>query len=308
MIAHAVTSNPTEKALFQNALVLEADWGLGRNPLNMVQMTTSTTSLGTKRSYENIYATGRNDGAPGVHPGLTPYQNTDDWGTGMIMSRPSWMATKCYPDYATSWPKSEGYFNSRYVYAHSEFTPQQTMRGKMALYGYLYGLYKSHTQTYSIIINVSHGTVQKSPDNALYNYGDTVTITLIPDPGHTFKNWSGDVSGTTNPIKVAMNSNKNITANFDQNTSTTMHEMTSVDIFPNPASDLFNIKLTGNDGETKLWLSDLNGKMILQKTISASLNQVNISELKQGIYVLRLNSRNDFLVSKLIVMRNQGNL
>lgn len=141
IIAHALSTNKDEKAFFQNALVLEADWGLGRNPLNMIQMTTSTTSLGNKRSVENIYATGRNDGAPGVHPGLTPYQNTDDWGkNGMIMSRPSWMTAMCYPDYETSWPKAEGYFNTRYVYAHSEFTPQQTMRGKMALYGYLYGI------------------------------------------------------------------------------------------------------------------------------------------------------------------------
>ena len=143
IIAHAVTTNEDEKSFLKNALVLEADWGLGRNPLNMIQMTTAITSLGTKRSVENIYATGRNDGTPGVHPGLTPYQNTDDWGkNGKIMSRPSYMTAMCYPDYATKWPKAEGYFNTRYVYAHSEFTPQQTMRGKMALYGYLYGISK----------------------------------------------------------------------------------------------------------------------------------------------------------------------
>lgn len=143
IIAHAVTTDRKEKELFKNAMILEADWGLGRNPLNMIQMTTATTSLQNKRSYENIYATGRNDGAPGVHPGLTPYQNTDDWGKGgMIMSAPSWMAAQCYPDYNSKWPKAEGYFNTRYVYAHSEFTPQQTMRGKMALYGYLYGISK----------------------------------------------------------------------------------------------------------------------------------------------------------------------
>ncbi|HAH24065.1 MAG TPA: glycosyl hydrolase family 5 [Prolixibacteraceae bacterium] len=143
IIAHAVSTDKIEKALFKNALVLEAGWGLGRNPLNMIQMTTATTSLGNKRSFENIYATGRNDGTPGVHPGLTPYQNTDDWGKGgMIMSRPSWMTAQCYPDYASKWPKAEGYFNTRYVYAHSEFTPQQTMRGKTALYGYLYGISK----------------------------------------------------------------------------------------------------------------------------------------------------------------------
>jgi hypothetical protein len=141
IVAHAVATNPTDIELFENAMVLEADYGLGRNSLNIIYMTTATTNLAGKRSVENCYTTGRDDGSPGVHPGHTPYINTDDWYTGMIMGKPSWMTDKCYPAYS-GWPKAEGYFNTRYVWAHSEFTPQQTMRGKMALYGYLYGLYK----------------------------------------------------------------------------------------------------------------------------------------------------------------------
>ncbi len=144
IVAHAVADSNSDKTLFENAIILEADWGLGRNSLNIIYMTTATTNLASKRSVENCYTTGRNDGTPGLHPGHTPYINTDDWGT-MIMAKPSWMTSKCYPAYGTTttgWPKAEGYFNTRYVWAHSEFTPQQTMRGKMALYAYLYGLYK----------------------------------------------------------------------------------------------------------------------------------------------------------------------
>lgn len=149
IVAHAIADNPSDKDLFENALVLEADWGLGRNSLNIIYMTTAATNLSGMRSIENAYTSGRDDGTPGLHPGHTPYINTDDWWPdGMIMGRPSWMTDKCYPAYGTSstgWPKAEGYFNTRYVWAHSEFTPRQTMRGKMALYGYLYGLYKTIT-------------------------------------------------------------------------------------------------------------------------------------------------------------------
>jgi hypothetical protein len=141
LVAHAITADKTEKELFGNALVLEADWGLGRNSLNIIYMTTATTKLAGKRSIENAYTSGRNDGTPGLHPGHTPYINTDDWSPSLIMGRPSWMTSKCYPEYS-KWPKAEGYFNTRYVWSHVEFTPQQTMRGKTALYGYLYGLYK----------------------------------------------------------------------------------------------------------------------------------------------------------------------
>ena len=138
-MAHAVSSDPAERVVFRDALVLEADWGLGRNPLNMILMTTATTPLADHRSVMNCYTSGGNDGTPGMHPGHTPYFNLDDWAPAMIMGRPSWMAKQCFPDSAR-WPRGELVFDTRFVWAHSEFTPQQTMRGKQALYGYLYAL------------------------------------------------------------------------------------------------------------------------------------------------------------------------
>ncbi len=147
VVAHAVADSNSDKTLFENAMVLEADWGLGRNSLNMIYMTTAKTNLANKRSVENCYTTGRNDGTPGVHPGHTPYLNIQDWWDGMVMFMSSYLTNKSYPafgDNSTGWPKGEGYFNTRYIFAHSEFTPQQTMCGKAALYGYLYGLYNLH--------------------------------------------------------------------------------------------------------------------------------------------------------------------
>ncbi len=146
MVAHAVTTDAQERTLFRRALVLEADYGLGRNPLNMIQMTTQTTGLAGKRSVQGAYTSGRNDGVPGMHPGHTPYMNLDDWYCGMEMGCPSRLHGQSYPaNFTSTWPIGEGYFNTRYVWAHNEFTPQQTMRGKMALYGYLYGLGDRHS-------------------------------------------------------------------------------------------------------------------------------------------------------------------
>ena len=142
IVAHAIADSPSDRELFENAIILEADWGLGRNSFNTIIMTTASTNLASKRSIEQAYTTGRDDGSPGVHPGYTPYLNTEDWSSsGMVGNRPSVLAAMCYPAYS-GWPKIEGSFNTRYVWAHSECTPQQSMRGKQALYGYLYGLTK----------------------------------------------------------------------------------------------------------------------------------------------------------------------
>lgn len=192
IVAHAISTDQADKDFFLNAIILEADWGLGRNSANIIYMTTATTSLETKRSVENAYTTGRDDGIKGLHPGHTPYFNTDDWSSGMIMGRPSWMTSKCYPEYA-SWPKAEGYFNTRYVWSHSEFTPQQTMTGKMALYGYLYGFNKSGT-------TVSVQDIRRNSGKEIFK--------IYPNPA------SGSVNIIlTQPLDHAMVSVINITGN-----------------------------------------------------------------------------------------------
>jgi endoglucanase len=146
LVAHAVTTDATEKALFRKALALEADWGLGRNPANLIEMGTATTPLASKRNTRQMYTAGRDDGVQGTTPGQTPYCNLDDWDTSMTMGSPSKLYQNSYPaDFKNTWPIGEGCFETPWVWAHNEFTPQQTMRGKTALYGYLYGLGKSST-------------------------------------------------------------------------------------------------------------------------------------------------------------------
>jgi hypothetical protein len=233
LVAHAISENGADKDLFANALVLEADWGLGRNSANIIYMTTATTNLSTKKSIENAYTSGRDDGSAGLHPGHTPYINTDDWAPSMVMGKPTWMTSKCFPDYS-NWPKAEGYFNTRYVWAHAEFTPQQTMRGKMALYGYLYGLYKD-----PIVVAVPEIPVEKKHN--------------------AFR------------------------------------------IYPNPASDYINIKMQRDLKNASILIIDSCGKTVLNKYIDSKEFEIGTSNLKSGVYFVKIVSGSISYVSKLMI-------
>jgi uncharacterized repeat protein (TIGR02543 family) len=69
--------------------------------------------------------------------------------------------------------------------------------------------------TYSLTVTATgSGTVAKSPDQASYASGTTVSLTATPATGYQFSGWSGDATGTTNPLTVTMTANKNITATF----------------------------------------------------------------------------------------------
>jgi hypothetical protein len=74
---------------------------------------------------------------------------------------------------------------------------------------------------YEITTGVSpslSGTVTKSLGDCNgdvgYSGSSSVTISADPSPLYAFTAWSGDVTGTDNPIDVTMNSDKAITANF----------------------------------------------------------------------------------------------
>ena len=71
--------------------------------------------------------------------------------------------------------------------------------------------------THTLIANtVGSGTITLSPDKVTYNENEVVQLTATPAIDWEFSNWSGDVSGTTNPVNLTMNSNKTITATFTE--------------------------------------------------------------------------------------------
>lgn len=67
--------------------------------------------------------------------------------------------------------------------------------------------------TVDVTVN-GNGTVTKAPDKPVYNSGESVTLTAIPANGQMFTGWSGDLSGTTNPVTITITGDRTITANF----------------------------------------------------------------------------------------------
>jgi uncharacterized repeat protein (TIGR02543 family) len=68
--------------------------------------------------------------------------------------------------------------------------------------------------TFTLNVTAVNGSVVKNPNQTSYNSGSTVQLTATPNSGYVFTSWSGDATGSNNPLTVTMNANKNITANF----------------------------------------------------------------------------------------------
>jgi hypothetical protein len=91
--------------------------------------------------------------------------------------------------------------------------------GSSTTANYIYSIYANYTPTappqYTLTVNVvGNGSVALNPAGGTYEAGTVVTLTATPDSGWLFSNWSGDLSGSTNPTTITMNSNKTVTATF----------------------------------------------------------------------------------------------
>jgi hypothetical protein len=70
---------------------------------------------------------------------------------------------------------------------------------------------------YTLTINIiGNGTVTKDPNQSTYIYGTNVTLTAIPGVGWSFSEWTGDLTGTTNPAIITITGDTIINAIFTQ--------------------------------------------------------------------------------------------
>lgn len=60
----------------------------------------------------------------------------------------------------------------------------------------------------------AHGQVSRVPNLSSFTPGAQVVLRAIPVTNYRFTGWSGDATGTANPLTVTMNGDKRITANF----------------------------------------------------------------------------------------------
>jgi len=60
-------------------------------------------------------------------------------------------------------------------------------------------------------------------------------------------------------------------------------------IFPNPSNDIIYIQTAKSFGEVVITLTDINGRQVLSKiTVLNNLNEINISNLQSGLYILNI--------------------
>jgi uncharacterized repeat protein (TIGR02543 family) len=168
------------------------------------------------------------EGTPQNRLGVTPtttINSSADWQT-INLTSPAFVASGATVWLAWVYESNPGiYYESG---SPGRASSSQTWSGGMpdpfgssTTANYIYSIYATYTPSappqYTLTTNlVGNGTVTLNPPGGTYDAGTVVTLTAAPDSGWQFDGWSGDLSGSTNPTTIIMNSYKIVTATFSE--------------------------------------------------------------------------------------------
>ena len=105
-----------------------------------------------------------------------------------------------------------------------------------------------------------------------------------------------------NPANWTTNDNPGLslpTCNFMQTLSTNDLETRDFDVYPNPASSIVNIKTSNTSDAIDVSVFDISGKEVIRERLQN--NELNVSQLHTGLYVLRLTQNNATTTKKLAI-------
>ena len=128
-------------------------------------------------------------------------------------------------------------------------------------------------------ITDGNGSVLLNPPGPTYNEGTVVEMTAVADPGSAFDSWSGDITGSANPITITMDADINVTAGFTE--SATIYSET-FDTYTTASDPVDWIDTAANnsmaENDTLFEIFDLNGN----KVFGTTSTQTNIHSHHTG--------------------------
>jgi uncharacterized repeat protein (TIGR02543 family) len=148
---------------------------------------------------------------------------------------------------------------------------------------------------YTLTITAANGTVSLDPDLTEFEENTQVVLTATADAGYVFENWSGDATGTDNPLTVTMDATKNITANFILGTSIREMEV-EFSVYPNPSRGIFSIQVMQ---PVSYKVYNLNGVLVKEGNALETFS-LDLTGFNNAPYILQVATQDGLSIHRIM--------
>ncbi len=122
--------------------------------------------------------------------------------------------------------------------------------------------------------------------------GSVIVVTLPVDITYTYMVTGTDSNGCTDTALVSVNVNRCLGINESS-------KLTNVKVMPNPAHDNLVIS-SESDIISEITLSDVTGRVLLEKSLNSNEDRINMSEFANGVYWIKVRSGSASNVIKVV--------
>ncbi len=169
-------------------------------------------------------------------------------------------------------------------------------------------------QTYTVTFSVigANGTLAATVDAAAITSpatveaGKNVIFTAAPANNFQVKEWklnnvvvAGNVTNTYTLSTIAANST--VTVEFELIDGINEATENVVSIYPNPANNVVNVKM--NTTISKIEVVSLNGQIVAESLLNNNEGSINISNIANGMYFLRIETANGITMNKIQISK-----
>jgi hypothetical protein len=153
------------------------------------------------------------------------------------------------------------------------------------------------TPLYHLTLSVNNTKMGSVTGDGDYFENTSVTIEAITNTGYRFVKWDDGI--TQNPRTVIVLSDTSFMTIFEAAIGITDLEISTITIYPNPATDHIHIILPENVSDAVFTIYDMQGRALLQQEIEDQA-EVSVNNIAAGIYIYSVGSDKVNYQGKLI--------
>ncbi len=153
---------------------------------------------------------------------------------------------------------------------------------------------------YTISYNLDGGTAGNPTE---YTIESAITLSDATKQGYDFTGWYTNAEFTGEAItEIATGTTGDIAlwAKFDMTTTIKTAKNNSVKIYPNPVTEGYFV-VESKSGNGSVTVYALNGNVILSQIITQTTQTIEIPELPNGIYLVKIKTENGVTTKRLVV-------
>ena len=132
-----------------------------------------------------------------------------------------------------------------------------------------------------------------------YNYGDEVTLTVIPNEDYHFLNWTedGEVVSEELSFSFIATSNRTFVAHLEYTEGFVENNINAV-VYPNPTKGKVTVE---SEGLSHIRIVNTYGQTVYNTDLEGDQAIINLSQMAKGIYMMHIEANGGQVVRKIVV-------